>query len=271
MPSAPDDRSKILRWEGSCLLPAWDGIAEEEPLEIRVRGRSVVVTLRTPGHDVELAAGFLVADGLLRERGEWVDASPCRQTGAAQDGTILNVHVVPALAGRMKRLQKRRLATSSCGLCGTVDLKDLPVTKALTPTKRRLPRRVLTQLPIKLRRVQEGFERTGGMHAAGIFTLGGRTVVVREDVGRHNAVDKVIGHGFLENLLPFDRHVLFVSGRVSYEIMQKALAAGLSHVAAVSAPSSLAVDFAREHGQTLLGFVRGEGFNVYAHPEGLRL
>ncbi len=263
----------ILRWEGSGLVPTWDGIAEEEPLEIRVRGRSVVVTLRTPGHDVELAAGFLVADGLLRDRGEWVDASPCRQTGAVEDGTILNVHVIPALAARMKRLQKRRLATSSCGLCGTVDLKDLPVSKALktTSARRRLTRRVLGQLPVKLRRAQEGFERTGGMHAAGIFTLGGRMVVVREDVGRHNAVDKVIGHGFLKNLLPFDRHVLFVSGRVSYEIMQKALAAGLSHVAAVSAPSSLAVDFAREHGQTLLGFVRGEGFNVYAHPEGLRL
>lgn len=254
-------------------MPTWDRIAEEEPLEIRVRGQSIVVTLRTPGNDVELAAGFLVADGLLRRRGEWVDASPCRQSGGAQDGTILNVHVIPALAARMKKLQRRRLATSSCGLCGTVDLKDLPLPQApkTTSTMGRLSRRVLTQLPIKLRRSQDGFERTGGMHAAGIFTRRGRMVVVREDVGRHNAVDKVIGHGFLKDLLPFDRHVLFVSGRVSYEIMQKALAAGLSHVAAVSAPSSLAVDFAREHGQTLMGFVRGEGFNVYAHPEGVRL
>ncbi len=242
-----------------------DRLATEEPLEIRVRGRSVVVTMRTPGHDDELAAGFLLTEGLLKERGDVVEIAPC-QRGAAPENTI-NVFLTPAIQVDFQRLTRHVFAASSCGLCGKTTIEAVhqhfaPVVSPVT-----IQSKTLLRLPARLRAAQKTFAQTGGLHAAAVFDTRGRLVVLREDVGRHNAVDKVIGHGFLNRQLPFDAHVLLVSGRASFEIMQKALAARIPIVAAVSAPSSLAVEFARESGQTLVGFLRGPTMNIYSHAK----
>ena len=246
-------------------LSRTDLVAREEPLEIRVRGRSVAVTMRTPGHDRELAAGFLLSEGLLRRRADLVEIAHCA-AAAAPDNT-LNVFLDPAVELDLARLTRHVFASSSCGLCGKASIDSVhqhfpPVTHPVT-----VPARVLAGLPGRMRRVQKTFGQTGGLHAAAIFDANGSLVVLREDVGRHNAVDKVLGHGFLERLLPFDAHVLLVSGRASFEITQKALAARVPIVCAISAPSSLAVDFARASEQTLVGFLRSGGMNVYTRPD----
>ena len=240
-----------------------DPLAREEPLEIRVRGRSVAVTMRTPGHDAELAAGFLLAEGLIKKRGDVVEIAPCVQGGGDQN--ILNVFLSPRVKVDWEQLTRHVFASSSCGLCGKASIDSVhqhfpPVTAQL-----KISAKTDASLPDALRAAQKTFAATGGLHAAAVFDLKGRLIVAREDVGRHNAVDKVIGRGFLTRLLPFDRHMLLVSGRASFEIMQKALAARIPIVCAVSAPSSLAVEFARESGQTLVGFLRGRTMNVYSH------
>jgi len=242
-------------------------LANEEPLEIRVRGRSVAVTMRTPGHDAELAAGFLLTEGLLCQRSDVIEIVHCQQGEAANCQNILNVFLGPSVEVDFEQLTRHVFASSSCGLCGKASIESVhqhfpPVESAVVVVAE-----TLITLPERLRVAQKTFAQTGGLHAAAIFDERGKLVVVREDVGRHNAVDKVIGCGFLQNLLPFDRHVLLVSGRASFEIMQKALAGRIPIICAVSAPSSLAVGFARESGQTLVGFLRGESFNIYAHPE----
>ncbi len=244
-----------------------DQLAKEEPLEIRVRGRSVAVTMRTPGHDMELAAGFLLTEGLIRQRSDVLEMAYCRQGEAVDYENTLNVFLSPSVKVDFERLTRHVFASSSCGLCGKASIESVhqhfpPVTSRL-----RLKLEKIIGLPERLRAEQKTFARTGGLHAAAVFDGRGRLLVLREDVGRHNAVDKVIGWGFLEERMPFDAQVLLVSGRASFEIMQKALAARVPIVCAVSAPSSLAVEFARESGQTLVGFLRGETMNVYAHPE----
>ncbi len=243
-----------------------DNLAREEPLEIRVRGRSVAVTMRTPGHDDELAAGFLLAEGLIKKRGDVVEIAACRQ-GTGDDENILNVFLSPAIKVDWETLTRHVFASSSCGLCGKASIESVhqhfpPMSGTL-----KIPAKVIARLPDILRGTQNTFARTGGLHAAAVFDAKGRLIVSREDVGRHNAVDKVIGHGFLNRRLPFDRHLLLVSGRASFEILQKALAARIPIICAVSAPSSLAVEFARESGQTLAGFVRGKTMNIYSHEE----
>lgn len=248
-----------------------DWVAREEPLEIRVRGRSVVVTMRTPGHDAELAAGFLLSEGLIRRRSDVTGIAPCAQAPADPGGeNIWNVFLAPGVEVDLAGLTRHVFASSSCGLCGKASIAAVRRQFAPAGAGPRVRAKVLLELPARLRAAQAAFTQTGGMHAAGIFTPRGRLVVAREDVGRHNAVDKVLGHGFLAGWLPFDRQILLVSGRASFEILQKALAAGVAIVCAVSAPSSLAVEFARENGQTLAGFLRGGGMNIYAHPERLR-
>ena len=251
--------------QGQPAKPARDLVAREEPLEIRVRGRSVAVTMRTPGHDRELAAGFLLTEGLLQNRDQVVEIAPCLE-GSAPENT-LNVFLSPAVDVNFEQLTRHVFATSSCGLCGKASIEAVhqhfpPVESCLTVSTE-----VLAQLPARLRAAQQAFAQTGGLHAAAIFDAQGRLLIAREDVGRHNAVDKVLGAGLLEDRLPFDSHVLLVSGRASFEIVQKALAGRIPIICAISAPSSLAVEFARESGQTLVGFLRDQRMNIYSHPE----
>ncbi len=255
----------MLRWEaGGRARRESDELACEEPLEIRVDTRPVSVTMRTPGHDAELAAGFLLTEGLIRSRADVAKIEPHPRN---QERNVLNVFLAPGVSVDFARLTRHVFASSSCGLCGKATIEA--VHQQFKPVRARftVAAGTVLALPAQLRRSQETFERTGGLHAAAVFDARGRLLVVREDVGRHNAVDKVLGHGLLQGRLPFDRHILMVSGRASFEIMQKALAGRIPIVAAVSAPSSLAAEFARESGQTLIGFLRGERMNVYTRPE----
>ena len=254
-------RKQITRWSPGGLARAVDQLAIEEPLEIRIDSRPVVVTMRTPGHDNELAAGFLFTEGLICLRD---DVRSIRKNARNRSGNSLDVFLAPDVAVDFVKFKRHGFASSSCGVCGKESIRA--VQRRLKPVASRLKvsAELLARLPEKLRAAQPTFERTGGLHAAGIFTRAGELVVAREDIGRHNAVDKVIGHGLLNNLLPFDEHILVVSGRASFEIMQKSLAARLPMVCAVSAPSSLAVEFARDSRQTLVGFLRAERMNVYA-------
>jgi FdhD protein len=258
--------TEMWRWEqGASRERRADYLAKEEPLEIRVRGRSVAVTMRTPGHDQELAAGFLLTEGLIKKRNDVVEIASCPQ-GATPENT-LNVFLSRGLEVDFEKLTRHVFAASSCGLCGKASIEAVhqhfpPVDSAVS-----IKTEMLIQLPERLRAAQKTFAQTGGLHAAAVFDLKGKLIVLREDVGRHNAVDKVIGYGFLTRRLPFDTHILLVSGRASFEIMQKALAARIPIVTAVSAPSSLAVEFARESGQTLVGFLRGQGLNIYSKAE----
>jgi len=239
-----------------------DELTIEEPLEIRIGRESLATTMRTPGHDDELAAGFLVSEAIVRERKEI----------AAISGTRENIVVVELAAGvKLELGSAKRFGTisSSCGICGKNSIAAIrqnfpPIT---TAQNYRVEIQTLLSLPALLQKQQGEFARTGGIHAAGLFGLNGKPKIVREDIGRHNAVDKVIGRAFLDGLLPLDRHVLLVSGRASFEIMQKALSAGIPIVASVSAPSTLAMNFARESNQTLVGFLRPPSFNIYSHIE----
>jgi FdhD protein len=223
--------------------------------------------MRTPGHDDELAAGFLATEGLLHRR-----ADVLRLAGSPRNtaGNVLDVFLAPTVKLDYAQLTRHVYASSSCGLCGRA---------TIAAVHRRFPRitpgfqlraSVLRPLPERLRAGQATFDQTGGLHAAGLFDARGRLLVLREDVGRHNAVDKVLGHAFLAGRWPLSRQILLVSGRASFEILQKALAARIPVVAAVSAPSSLAVEFARRSGITLVGFLREDRMNVYAHPRRLR-
>ena len=246
---------------------AMDMLAIEEPLEIRLqwdeRGEprltTVAVTMRTPGGDAELAAGFLFTEGILRDRGQIVELRSCRA------GSV-RVVLAPAARVDLSRLERHSYTSSSCGMCGKTSAAALRITSAF-PLQDRWPRveeALIRSLPGRLRRAQEGFDVTGGLHASALFDLEGRLIVSREDVGRHNALDKVIGAELLAGRIPAHERILIVSGRLSFELIQKALMAGIPIVAAIGAPSSLAVEVARETGMTLLGFVRSERFNVYS-------
>jgi FdhD protein len=256
---------QILRLRISRAKTDTDAVVREDPLEIRVRGRALAVTMRTPGNDPELAAGFLVTEGVIRNRKDIVAIAPCRESDAPDN--TWNVFLAPRVKVNFKRLTRHVFASSSCGLCGKASIDSVhqhfpPVTANIAVSPK-----VIAALPDKMRAAQAAFAHTGGLHAAAIFNAQGRLLVLREDVGRHNAVDKVIGWAFLNRQLPLDSAILLVSGRASFEIMQKALAAGIPIVCAISAPSSLAVEFARESRQTLVGFLRGKTMNVYSCPE----
>ena len=244
-----------------------DAAAVEEPLEIRVEGRSIAVVMRTPGHDEDLAAGFLLTEGVVKRPEDLFEISVCPSTSEGR-GNIVDV-LLSGVKVDWDSLTRHVFASSSCGLCGkaTVDavFQSFPKVKG----DWEVPSTVLQSLPDKLRAAQSTFDQTGGLHASGLFDIEGNLLVLREDVGRHNALDKVLGFALRECLLPLDRCLLMVSGRVSFELMQKALAGGIPLIAAVSAPSSLAVQFAEASGQTLVGFLRGDRMNVYAHAERL--
>ena len=257
----------VLRYEHGEVHAAPDELAPEEPLEIRVRGRAISVTMRTPGHDAELAAGFLLAEGIVRRTHDVLRVEPC---GRNEDGNVLNVLIAPDVAVDFERLTRHVFASSSCGLCGKATIESVRSAFPRVDSAVAVDAETLVALPRLMRQSQPTFDRTGGVHAAALFDVDGRLVVLREDVGRHNAVDKVLGHAVLNGLLPLDRAVLLVSGRSSFEIMQKALAGRVPVVAAVSAPSSLAVEFARDSGQTLVGFLRPGRMNVYSHAARIR-
>jgi len=251
-----------------------DRVATEEPLEVRLHGRPFAVIMRTPGADRELAAGFLLSERVI---------AGADDVGAIEHGmnrvggqlpmrseNIVNVTLAGAAVERLERVMsdRRKVTTnSSCGLCGRLTIESLRSDAPALQGGWRIDPRTLASLPDRLRAAQDVFDATGGLHAAGLFTREGELETVAEDVGRHNAVDKVVGRMLMRGELPLSRHLLFVSGRTSFEIIQKAFFAGISVVGAVSAPSSLAIDLARETGLTLVGFVRGGAFNVYSHAD----
>jgi len=281
----------IRRLHGSAESEENDFLATEEPLEIRVEGHSVAVVMRTPGEDSELAAGFLVTEGLVHAVGDVVDIThqahcsfpgregqnPLTQTNGRRgprrrsgpqflvaDGNVIDVRLRNPKSVDFKKLTRHVFTSSSCGICSKASIEAVrrqfrPIADACE-----VEPNVLWELPQLLASAQESFQRTGGLHACALFDLTGRLLVVREDVGRHNALDKVVGWALLQDRLPLREQVLLLSGRASFEMLQKALAAGIPIVAAVSAPSSLAAEFARQSGQTLVGFLRGERMNIYA-------
>ena len=268
VPNDPESTTaSIHRWkDGELQPPSDDKLAVEEPLEIRVRGQNVAVTMRTPGQDDELATGFLATEGLIKNREDVTEIAHCKEGEAAQLGNTLNVFLAPNVEVDMESLTRHVFASSSCGVCGKATIEAVQQNFPPVVSEVRFSPEIITGLPAKLREAQATFEQTGGLHAAAMFDARGKLLVLREDVGRHNAVDKVVGFGLL-NDVSFAECLLMVSGRASFEIMQKALAAQVPIVAAVSAPSSLAVEFAQESGQTLIGFLRGETMNIYSRAE----
>ncbi len=244
-----------------------DDLAVEEPLEIRVEGRPVAVTMRTPGHDEELAAGFLLTEGVVARREDIRSITPvAAKRGGGAEPNILDVRLARPEAVDFARLTRHVFTASSCGLCGKATIAAVQTKHpALGPEEGpRVTAAALVLMPATLAAAQTTFQRTGGLHATGLFTPEGKLLVTREDVGRHNAVDKVIGHLLLAGNVDPGKVVLLVSGRVAFEIVQKSLAARIAFIAAISAPTSLAVDFARTGGQTLVGFLRDGRMNIYA-------
>jgi FdhD protein len=246
-----------------------DAATVEEPLEIRLHGHPFAVVMRTPGEDRELAAGFLFAEGVILDAAELGAVESCRHPDHPDVHNVVNVFVVGGGAGRIDdRLATRRnvVANSSCGMCGRLTIDSLKARAAPLPSGSGMSAELINRLPEALRSRQVVFDRTGGLHAAALVTSSGEVAALAEDIGRHNAVDKVVGRMLLDETLPF-RGALVVSGRTSFEIVQKAWLAGVEVICAVSAPSSLAIELADEAGITLVGFARAESFNVYAHPE----
>jgi FdhD protein len=261
------ERRRVVRLRDGLSSVRPDALAAEEPLEIRVGGRPLTVTMRTPGHDFDLVAGFLVAEGVVCSSEQLAALRYC--AGTDKDGVNSYNVVDAALRGAAPppiSLHRNLITSSACGLCGrdTVDAVRTRSHWDVSGDPLVLDPEVLYALPAQLRAAQRTFEATGGLHAAGLFTADGSLLCAREDVGRHNAVDKVVGWALREGLLPLSGHVLLVSGRASFELTQKAAMAGIPALAAVSAPSGLAVDLAEELGLTLVGFLRGRSANVYA-------
>lgn len=272
--------ASVHRWRGAEHLAERDELVAEEPLELRRAAtdsqspETIATIMRTPGHDEELAAGFLYSEGLVRAREELAGFRPGLDDDGLPSPNTLDVLPAPGvrLAERLRDGAMRRAfaVNASCGVCGRA---SVTATSALFPavaTGLTISPQTLYGLPEQLRAGQSVFSATGGLHAAGLFTVDGTLLRLREDVGRHNAVDKLLGRALLDGALPLTGNVLLVSGRVSFEIVQKALAASVPVLAAVSAPSSLAVDLAREAGITLVAFLRGASLNVYTHPERIR-
>jgi FdhD protein len=253
----------LQRFAGGRVDATTDRVAVEAALEVRLNGHPFAVIMRTPGADADLAAGFLFSEGVIRSAGD------VQRIETPEDPSVLNVVLSRSRAEILPELldSRRNVAqNSSCGLCGRRTLESLDVDAAPLALEWHLAADVVAQFPTALRQAQHAFDETGGLHAAGLFDLSGALQLSAEDVGRHNAVDKMLGRMLMTGRLPLSRSALVVSGRSSFEIVQKAFLGGIPLVAAVSAPSSLAVDLAHGTGITLLGFVRGDRFNVYAHP-----
>ncbi|MEW2625512.1 formate dehydrogenase accessory sulfurtransferase FdhD [Streptomyces sp. NPDC048106] len=270
------ERRKVLRIRDGALSTRPDTLVAEEPLEIRLNGKPLAITMRTPGDDFALAAGFLVSEGVLASASDLQNIVYC--AGATADGSntynVVDVRTAPGVTLPDFGLERNVYTSSSCGLCGKASLDAVRTTTrwpiADSPRLRVTPE-LLAGLPERLREAQRVFDRTGGLHAAALFTEDGELVDIKEDVGRHNAVDKLVGRALQNGELPLSRTVLLVSGRASFELAQKAVMAGIPVLAAVSAPSSLAVDLAAETGLTLVGFLRGSSMNVYAGDDRIAL
>jgi FdhD protein len=267
--AGPVRKARVLRVSagGGAGISRQDRLAVEEPLEIRVGGETVAVTMRTPGEDFDLAAGWLLAEGIVSRPDEIVRLEHCREVRSPEEeGNVVIVRAT-APAGALGKARRMLVTTSSCGLCGKGSIESVHAHFPPVQSAEPVDASVLAKLPDALRSAQSAFAETGGLHAAGVFAPDGALLVAREDVGRHNAVDKAIGHLFREGRLPLESGagaILLVSGRASFEIVQKAVAARIPVVAAVSAPSSLAVDLARDSNVTLVGFLRDGHFNCYS-------
>jgi FdhD protein len=274
----------VVRVRGRARTPDVDHAATEEPLEIRLHDRPFAVIMRTPGADRELAAGFLLAERVIRSADDLGTIEHCRDRrgrenapadagGALNGDNIVNVTLANGSAEALDRLMADRrqvTTTSSCGLCGRRTIESLASDADPIRSSWSVAASTIASLPDLLRSRQAVFDETGGLHAAGLFARDGALADVAEDVGRHNAVDKIVGRMLMREALPLSNHLLCVSGRTSFEIVQKAIFAGIPIVGAVSAPSSLAIELAQECGITLVGFIRGDAFNIYAHPERVR-
>ena len=259
------DLTQVTEWDDGKLSRKEDYLAAEEPLEIRIGEAPLSVTMRTPGHDTELAAGFLFTEGLIQQRAQILALEELESTSSENRGNVVAATLAPSADYDSEKMRRNFFAASSCGICGKASIDSVRSRTLAAPNLSfKLDPEVLVRLPEALRESQAVFGRTGGLHAAGLFDASGKLLVLREDIGRHNAVDKVVGWALLENRVPLSDAILMVSGRGGFEIVQKAIVAGLPVVASVSAPSSLAVQLAREMGQTLVGFLRGRRFVVYS-------
>lgn len=259
---------RVLRQRAGELAEATDHLATEEPLEIRLvhggRLQTVAITMRTPGDDEELAAGFLSAEGVVEDRGAIASIVP-RPAFAGAPSNVVDVELAPGVPSpELASLERHFFSTSACGVCGKASLDALAVKALPVAAGPVLAPETILSLPSRLSAAQRLFAETGGLHAAALFSASGELLSVREDVGRHNALDKLLGRAFLDGKLPLTGHIVLVSGRASYEILQKSIMAGVPVVCAVSAPSSLAVEMAERFNVTLIGFLRGERFNVYS-------
>jgi FdhD protein len=260
----------VLRMGPGSVIRRSDTVAVEEPLELRINGEPFVVTMRTPGDDIDLIHGLLHSEAVIASRTDVVTARYC--DGVGPDGlntyNVLDVTLGAHVPSPDPALRRNVLTTSACGVCGstTIDTVMHESRHQLDPDVR-FDQQLILSAPVLLREQQRAFDKTGGLHAAGLLSQSGEMLVVREDVGRHNAVDKVVGWAIRERTLPLSDTILSVSGRASFELTQKAVLAGIPILVAVSAPSSLAVELADEAGLTLVGFVRGDTMNVYTHPE----
>ncbi|MGN8200190.1 formate dehydrogenase accessory sulfurtransferase FdhD [Salinisphaera sp. RV14] len=265
--SAARERVKIASYRDGAWRTSDDTLAVERALEIHVAGAEPLITMRTPGHDRELAAGLLHGEGVVQTAGDivYLRHSP-------DEPDVIRAMLKPAARARLDRIERNTLATSACGVCGKPSFRAPEPRRGdpATGAALRIEPGWLLGLPDRMRAEQGVFETTGGLHAAALFAAGGDLIALREDVGRHNALDKLIGRALLEDALPLDRQVLMLSGRASFELLQKAIAAGIPVVCAISAPSSFAVDLARRFSTTLVGFLRGERFNCYSGARRLR-
>ncbi len=271
MKNPPDDSriapARALKWSRTRAAESDESLAVEEPLEIRLGGRRFTLTMRTPGHDEELAAGFLFAEGFIESIREIDTIRRVRGRRGKPEPNMIDV-ILSVPAERMRARLKRNFAiTSSCGICGKTSIESITRRVAPPAGRARVAAHTILGLAPAMRAAQAVFAATGGLHAAALFDLSGKLRAIREDVGRHNAVDKLVGWALGAGIVPLADSILMVSGRLSFELAQKAAAAGVPITAAVSAPSSLAVELARETGTTLVGFLRGGGFNVYTHRE----
>lgn len=262
--------TRVSEWDDGNIGHKDDYLASEEPLEIRIGDQPLSVTMRTPGHDLELATGFLFTEGLIQNREQIVaieGVEPVTEDGVKR-GNVVQAELVAEAAPDFAKMRRHFFASSSCGICGKASIDAVRSRLLTAPNPEfRVEAELLTSLPDVLRASQDVFQRTGGLHAAALFDSSGGLLVVREDIGRHNAVDKVVGWALLDHRVPLGNAILLVSGRGGFEIVQKALVAGIPVLASVSAPSSLAVQLARELRMTLIGFLRGRRFVIYSGEE----
>ncbi|MGH2508362.1 MAG: formate dehydrogenase accessory sulfurtransferase FdhD [Ktedonobacteraceae bacterium] len=260
----------VTHWQEGMEEQREEYLTVEEPCEIRLGGRSLAVIMRTPGHDQELALGFLFTEGIIQGPEDVLEVRTAYDSEGLPLANVVEVTLRAELMENVAVHTSRRnfAVSSSCGLCGKDSIADVFCASEPLPLDNlRIPASCFYSLPMLLREVQAVFTHTGGLHAAGLFSVQGELALLREDVGRHNAVDKLIGYGLLQHTLPYSRCILLVSGRTSFEIIQKAVRARIPCIAAISAPSSLAVELAEQSGITLIGFLRARTMNIYSHPE----